>query len=199
MNVETITIPANQAREQLRAYRRSLHRRADQEYEVVAKGLEQLERGRPLLILSAALAEAPRDEKGRPRLAIARSDRREVYYYRYGGNTEEVFDSGFYSRGRAPLNGVIRVQPTPATPRASSYASGYSIVPLVPPQVRETRDLSKFFTLWEVEAWADRPSTTVDRDPFLLERVTDDVFAIVAEWDLSPLEQAIAASFRRSR
>jgi hypothetical protein len=61
MDVALIEMPAEVAEEQLKSYRRALHRRADAEYEVIARGLDELARMGFLTI------EEGRDERSRPR------------------------------------------------------------------------------------------------------------------------------------
>jgi hypothetical protein len=61
----------------------------------------------------------------------------------------------------------------------------HALVPSVPPQLRPD-DLSKYFILWEAEWTAKAPV-----DPILLSPVNDTMFAVVAQWDLTPLEQRV--------
>lgn len=80
MNVSTITMPRAEARERLRAYRRSLHRRADAEYQAAADGYAALAEGRTLINIDQAIQEGGFFEDMRPKLAIARADRRVVRF-----------------------------------------------------------------------------------------------------------------------
>jgi len=199
MDIQTITMPAHEAREHLRQYRRQLHRRADAEYEAAAKGYEKLAEGKVLLDVGSAIRSAPVDEKGRPKLAIARSDRRQVRYQQEHSLTA-VFDSSDEraTHGRASLRVEVRMLQLPP-PNASGYrhVEGYALVPMVPAGVRtevRNRQLRTCFTLWEVEAWADRSFRAMpDPDPYLLEHVGGDLYAVLASWDLTPLERAIMA------
>lgn len=210
MDVETISMPREEAKERLDEYRAALRRRADVEYERVAAGLEHLAQGQQLLVLPDVIAAAPRDERGRPRLAIARADRTQVRYRRERGDRRERFSTDFqWRRGGRPMrDGVIDMPATPATPPfprtqhpdrpwIDSQLEGYALVPLVPPAVRGKRDLKRHFILWEVEAWADTAiGVDADRDPYLLERIDVDLYAIVGEWDLTEIERAITRGRR---
>jgi hypothetical protein len=198
MDVAFIEMPAEVAREELKTYRKALHRRADAEYEAIANGLEALAEGTPLLQMSRVFADCPRDEKGRPRLAIARADRRRVMYENRSRNYSlgfDQFNAGYDTRGPQIRDGRIEV-PSANAPR-TGYVAGYALVPLVPPDVRGGRGLRHFFTLWEVEKWSDRATDVgPDRDPYLLHRISADLYAVVGEWDLTPVEQAILAGRR---
>lgn len=64
-------------------------------------------------------------------------------------------------------------------------------VPAVPPHLRPS-NLGDYYILWEVPAWEPVDRTmTAPGDPFLLKRLSDSLFAVVAVWDLTPVEQAI--------
>lgn len=199
MNVTTLTTPREVAREKLAEYRQALGRRASEEYAAAAAIYEQQALGRAVLLLSQVIAEAPRDDRIRPRLAIARADRREVRYTRYRDSTVgESFDTYLVRRsGPAPRDSRIVVPVGPTTPPLPAgdrgwMVEGFALVPMVPPDVARGHDLSKRYILWEVEAWADRPRTMQpDRDPYLLLRIAPDAFAVVGEWDLTEVERAV--------
>jgi hypothetical protein len=48
-----------------------------------------------------------------------------------------------------------------------------------------------------VEQWADtRIGARPDRDPYLLRHLHGDAYAVLAEWDLTPLEQLVMTGRR---
>lgn len=210
MDVQTITMEPEEARERLRAARRQLHRRADAEYEAVAAGYEALADGTPLITLSEVIRAGGFDEKMRPRLAIARADRRRVRFSWSPHATMGSFDSSplpSWDR-RHSLTDVTTIdferrheyQPD----RWSHTVEGYALVPMIPPQVREatrvpaSRD-RQHHILWEVEQWSDTPlRASPDVDPFLLRHLGGDLYAVLAEWDLTPLERAVMAGRRQA-
>jgi hypothetical protein len=203
MNVETITMDPNEARERLKAYRTSLHRSADAEYEAAAAGYQALAEGTPIIQYERALRDAPRDEKGRPMLAIARADRRQVRVNRpfSWGVPRAEFDctAGF---DRSVTEGsLLRI--TVPTEQHRDLRTGFALVPMVPPHALSAAGgrskLSEHLILWEVEEWSDTPIGAVpDRDPYLLRPIHGDLCAVVAEWDLTDLERAVMAD-RASR
>lgn len=81
MNVATISMPVGEAEQKLVAYREQLRRRVDEEYLAAAKGYEALAQGRRLLNLADAFNSAGVGDDGRPLLAIARADRKQVAMY----------------------------------------------------------------------------------------------------------------------
>lgn len=78
MNVPTITMDQAEASRQLEAYRESVRRRHDEEHEALVRAYEALAEGTPLLQLEEAISQGGFHDDGRPRLAVARSDRRHV-------------------------------------------------------------------------------------------------------------------------
>lgn len=192
MNTPTITMPTHVAREQLRHYRTQLHRRADAEYEAVAQGLEHLAKGTKLLNLVDCFKHVPLDDKHRPRLAFARADRPRVRMRRYFHRVE--FTTRLNGNRRA--TGMLHSFEIPEAPGVTSVMQlmdGSSFVPMIPAQVRAQVgpiDLSKHFILWEAD-WTDVP-----HDPYLLKHCGGELYAILAEWDLTDLERAVMAGRR---
>lgn len=195
MNVATITMDPQEARERLRHYRTGVHRRADAEWERAATAYEQLAEGTPLVVLSQAIQGAPVDAKGRPKLAIARADRKQVHI---------KFDGAWawFSTDLRQLWGDFRERQTrfpglhlPVNlnrPAPVGQPTGYALVPMVPPNVLGRRIPREHFILWEVEQWSDVSIRALpDRDPYLLHRVADDLYAVVGEWDLTEVERAV--------
>jgi hypothetical protein len=193
MDVATITMPREEAQAKLEEYRSSRRLKGDAEYQQAATAYAALAEGTPILVLSQVIADAPRDAKGRPMLAIARADRQQVRYenapWRLGSEWER-FDTAFaQARGKVGRDYIVDVHSRRVP---TGHVLGYALVPMVPPHVAHGHDLTKRFTLWEVEAWADRQiGVQPDRDPYLLQRIAPDCYAVVGEWDLTDVERAI--------
>lgn len=196
MNTPMIEMPREVAREQLKSYRKQLHKRADAEYQAVAQGLEALADGTPLINLAESFRTVALDEKQRPRMAVARADRERVWLTRYF-DTVEFTSKERWTRGREGHHMTFRfsVPPLPAG-HTGVGMSGTGLVPMVPAPVREQVgpiDLSKHLILWEVEKWDDIP-----RDPYLLRHCGGELYAVIAEWDLTDLERAVMAGRLRA-
>lgn len=192
MNVPTITMDPKVAQAKLEAYQLQLRRRADEEYKKAAEGYAALATGKPLLNLTDAFTTAGLHQDGRPKLAIARADRRQVFMrWRSGA----FWFSALKNPYQTSYQGDLRIS-IPFEPK-NSWVEGYSLVPMVPAEVRPSEPLKNFFTLWEVERWADRPLMTIpDYDPYLLRHLAGDLYIVEAEWDLTELERAIMTGRR---
>ncbi len=61
-----------------------------------------------------------------------------------------------------------------------------AVVPLVPAALRPRASLTNYDILWDA-VWSPEPP----RDPLLLRHLAGALYAVVAHWDLSPLERAV--------
>jgi hypothetical protein len=79
--------------------------------------------------------------------------------------------------------------------RDLSVRSGHAMVPIIPPRYRPARSrLPRLHILWEVPAW----TLVAPIDPALLRHLRGDLWAVLATWDLTPLERAVLSQRGRS-
>lgn len=192
MEVPTIQMARQKALDKLGSYRSQLQKRADSEYEAAVAGYKALADGKVLLDLEEVFAECPRDEKQRPMLAIGRADRRQVALS-WDGPGRYRFDarSNEWAAQPGPTNLVMMVGSGLVRDNAKPYGSGYALIPLVPADARPNVDLKKCHVLWEVPEWADGRISAAPVDPYLLQHLAGSLWVVLAEWELTPLEQAI--------
>lgn len=204
MNVATITMDREEARERLASYQALARGKTGEvwiAYQAMIYGLHELARGATLLDLNRAMRDCPVDSKGRPRLAIARSDRKTLQLRTSG--SEFVFDSGHDMRGGRRALWVAATETRVDVGRSTwSVPHGYAIVPLVPPEgVKKAHGITGLryhHTLFEVERWVDdERELRADRDPYLLRHVHGDIYAVLHSWDLSSLERAVMEAAAR--
>lgn len=219
MNVSTITMDPAEAQAKLDAYRNALQARHSSKVEVEWKAAmdayRELAKGTPLIDPLAAIRECGWRTDSRPVLAIARADMARVRWEisrnarrwdpetkRFAGgwsptewrfsahrNNESVWSRRDGSGKTFTISDVI-AEP-PGEPK-----HGVAMVPMVPPDVLPARgcDLSKHFVLWEVENWDAAPPV----DPILLRPIGGDLYAVVAQWDLTEIERVIIAGTRKA-
>jgi DNA-binding Lrp family transcriptional regulator len=118
-------------------------------------------------------------------LAVARANWEHVDFGTTGWGTSRrwVFSSWpFRVRG-----GKRRVElPGASLPiEADRAPTSRAIVPLIPPKLRPAGNLSKYCILWEAD-WFRPPG-----DPLLLRHLAGTLYAVLAVWDLTELEQAV--------
>lgn len=211
MDVPKITMDPDVALEKINAWFGERH--ADQA-EVKAQclaGYKALAEGHQLIQLDAAIRGGGFHASGFPKLAIARADRERVRFTWMPGTTLVRYDArADPSRGGRGSPGTLvrRVdlkrahEVTRRLPDGSYFyrmLDGWSQVPLLPAEHRPERGLLKdWFILWEVEQWyASDLTTEPDRDPLLLQHVAGQLYAVLAEWELTDLERAVMAGALR--
>lgn len=198
MDVETIVMDRNKARQAFLAYRDAAAERGTPEDEQIMRGYRLLARGKTLLNLTETMRQVGADDQGLPKLAIARADAKwcHVSIDPSGSAAFGSDEQPWRMRGRAQGR-LIRV-PVNTFPefrwdeRRNTRAQ--ALVPLVPLPLRPKGQLTGYHVLWEAE-WRQ----VVPRDPFLLRHIGGDLYAVVAAWDLTELERSIVAARLRDR
>ena len=199
------TIDRTAARRAYVEYREAVLHEADaarkREYDGLMRGYRAIARGQQVLDLAQAMQAAGLQEATfYPRLAICRADatwcrlRMEedgsaVFSADNAGDrawTRQVRCAAgtfpTYTRHWRPeIFGYARNN---GTVRWSSEAQ--AMVPLVPPALKPRAHLANYHILWDA-VWTAAPPV----DPLLLRHLAGELYAIVAAWDLSPLEQAV--------
>lgn len=199
MEIPIMTVDPDEALRKHQAYIREKHADAYEFSQRCAAAYHALQNGRPLVSLSAAIRAGGLDENHRPRLAIARADRKEVYMsWRRGDEIIRYCTAAnphrFNSRAWPTLNRFVNIAQTHHDDHRY-LRSGYALVPAVPADIRpKTGPLEGWFILWEVDHWSESSMTAQPpTDPYLLEHIGGDLYAVVAQWDLSEIERAIMA------
>jgi hypothetical protein len=206
MDINAITMDHHAARRKAQDYKERLAKMKPSlsnagiraEYETALKGFEALARGTRLIDLDDVMANCPLDHGMRPKLAIARHDRKQVKF-EWGLFTSRACFHTDLDREHAPRESLtVRVnlgrehRRTNADGRHVSVM-GYALVPMIPLDVRPKAGIPEdAYILWEVERWSDRRlDVTPDTDPYLLKHIAGPLYAVLAEWDLTDLEKAI--------
>lgn len=166
--------------------------RMEKEDEQLLQAYRALYRGQQLIDLPKVLAGGGLDSKRLPKLAVIRADVEKCHLAIEGGRVYFLHEHHSYIWKLKQSDGLSFGTPMPRELIDTSWRNSNSypnrataLVPSIPPQLRPD-DLSKYFILWEAEWEAKAPV-----DPLLLSRVNDTLFAIVAQWDLTPLEQRV--------
>ena len=197
MNIETMQMDVHEARRKyieyrhaVREHREERRRIAEQDEQHARIRRTAIEReeddpraayramslGQRVLHLPHVIRAAGFNEKGLPRLAIARSDW-QWCLYNASNNSFAFKPDRFADRKRIELAMQL--------PRDAQWKSGKALVPPVPPRFRPS-NLGDYHTLWEAE-WLPAPPV----DPLLLKQIGTTVFVVVAQWDLTPIERAV--------
>jgi hypothetical protein len=186
MNLSTINVDRQQAREAFLHYRRAVRERHNREDQLLMRGYRALSQGRQVIDLKQTISAGGQDEGGRPKLAVARATWKKVFLIRHRWENYAV---EFLARPSWEIRSHetrARIKlPADTLPPQELKREAYAVVPNVPPQLRPADKLENYFVLFEAE-WQGVPV-----DPALLKHLGGSLYVVLAVWDLTPLERAV--------
>jgi hypothetical protein len=213
MQLPTIDMEKDKAKELAAQYRAAVKERRDAEDEMMARAYREVAKGTPLIRLSEAIAlggtveKIARDWSGTeypvtlPAVAVARADGKFAWtngIAQDGSLTilgkEQVSVMNRKQRIRLPAGTFEGIETKPGRAGAwSGIETGEfnALIPPVPPPLRPSHHLRNYHLLWEAD-WSRRIGPPPG-DPALLKHVGGDLYAVLAVWDLTELEQAVLA------
>jgi hypothetical protein len=190
MNVSTISVPRETAIQKINdieGLKKS--QRTDEDDALLSVFKAVRKHDARIINIVDAFRQTGLNEQGQPRLAIAQGDWTDVHCSNkshYRGYYSTAFSSRSVWRYVA---GDIFL-PKDALNIKSSLGLK-SAVPHIPTNIRPKFKLSNYHILFEVKNWEEYPV-----DPFLLKRVTGNLFIVLAEWELTELEASLLGSMR---
>ena len=204
MEVEQLTIPQKRAQAEFKALKQVFKSNAKLHQEQVYRELQRvyghMRHGKKVIDVYDAFKRAGLNEAGDPKLAICRADGKQCYCVKHDDDAAIFSMKPFdwqhkhnRNRGRKTYNDVYLPAGTFNFPKEySSPKNRYveALVPIIPAHIliKEVKVLLKnFHILWEVEEWKPVPP----RDPILVKQLTNNLFGVLATWDLTPLERAV--------
>lgn len=207
-------ISREDARRAFLEYRRAVTLESDPsrraEYDGLMRGYKAIAKGQQVIDLAKTIGTAGLQEDTLyPRLAICIADatKCKVTLRTDGGAT--FCDAGDKYRWRAvpksrrvelpmgtlPLferkwrtdnNTWQRYRPGGILERPSWANEAFALVPIVPPHLHPRAALARYHIIWDA-VWTAAPPV----DPLLVRHLAGSLYAVVAHWDLTPLEQAV--------
>ena len=197
-------IPRVEARRAFLEYKKAVLGEKDEqrrkEYDGLMRGYGAIAKGQQVIDLhKTMLAAGLQDATHYPKLAVCRAHAARCFV-RMEPNGGCVFGADRRPSARPssakyfvsmPSGTFQAFVPVWRGPAASTRPPGWSedasaLVPIVPPHLHPARHLRNYHTLWDA-VWTKEPPT----DPMLLKHLAGHLYAIVAAWDLTPLEQAV--------
>lgn len=201
-NTPTIGMPEAQAKELYQEYSKEIKKRGD-DAEKYLKELKSiyyhLSQGHKVIDIFEVFKKSSLKENGDTELAIARADLKNVFFHKQsmGAGTFSVAESKWgggamdvsLPSGTFPEWKMIDA-PTEWNPTRKVIEREVlqTKVPLIPAHIMPNGKLDNYYILFEVVEWNEVP---VAADPYLLKRINANCFVVLAEWDITPVEQAI--------
>ncbi len=163
-------------------------------YKDLAAVYNQIKGGRKIIDIGKTISKAGLHPKtNHPRLAIAQAVSKKVFCTLHqSGSVSFSNKSGRWGspevlRDDVLCSGAYEQQDWL---KGNPYYSRINLsapVPMIPPQFYPPKMTKDYYVLWEVDVWKMEPPT----DPYLLKRITNNLFVVLAGWDLTPLEKAV--------
>lgn len=198
MNVSTIVVSREEAAAKVQVYRKIPTYDRTEEDEALLRLYRAVLKGARVLNLHAAFRETGLNERGEPKLAIARADWDTcVFHPRHNivAGMESSHRAGggcFTEASRIDWRLRSNLVNIPRQTFADTQLTRQTLrtqVPHLPPNLRPKIDLRKFHILFEVEKWEEYPV-----DPFLLRHIAGALYVVEAEWELTPLEASLLSA-----
>lgn len=191
MNIAPMSVPTYEARDQYRAYRSALKERKEKHLAELSAVYYQLSRGHQVIdVIEAFKASGMKD--GGPAIALCRADRKSVFLEKKENGSAEFYGLSEGERRQHKVPDFI-------TPRCYSWerentqyrwiknSRCRTVVPIIPVAHMPIGGLHNYHILWEIDKWEPEPPV----DPILLKQITKNVFVVLAQWNLSPIERAV--------
>jgi hypothetical protein len=189
--VQEISMPAYEARRAAAHYLKQVRLRHSKEDQEILAGYRALSRGKRIISLRAAMIGAGFTPEGYPKLAITRADQKRVHVNVERWNRNVTFIPEGRSFFETRMAREFRFTFRGIGPELREQLRAWAFVPIVPAGLRPESPLCDYHILFEAE-WRPVPP----KDPILLKRLGQDLFAVVAHWNLTEVERAVIGAMR---
>lgn len=199
MEVHPITETKKAATEKWHEYAQAAKQNNSKMYSDLRRTYAQLKNGKAIIDIEKVLVSAGVHENFHPKLCITKAmNKKGRCHYMEDGTikfcshdewprpwTSKPFASDIYLKAAFPK---ITKDTVPSLPRELKLEAP---VPIIPPHLIPNKLTDDFYILWEVDQWKPIPPV----DPYLLRRITKNIFVIVAGWNLTKVEQLVMKEF----
>lgn len=197
-NIKPIVLARDKAREEWKKYV-ELCKKNKLEYLQDLKGVYYyLKQERKIIDIFEAFKKTGLNENFEPKLAICKATESTCYFEKGSNGTGDFkhYQSGWKRNNKKDYMFIVSIPQKTFQEFPLKQGSTWEIaepkiirtkVLIIPAKaIPKGVDLSKCFILWEVNKWEDIP-----KDPFLLKRITRNLFVVLSSWNLTKLEQAV--------
>jgi len=182
MEVENIKESKEKARQAWREWLEVNKKKPTELAKTMKAAYKHLAQGRCLIDVFEVMKRASLNDKGEPKLAIARADWKFVQFGTRWGK-----EGYWFAQNMSHVVARTGVQlPIDTFEKGKLKSNLQAPVPPIPAEYCGKAALKNYYVLWDCKDWKTIPS-----DPLLLKRISNNLFAVLFCWDLSPLERAI--------
>jgi hypothetical protein len=198
--VSSLEMSEEEAEKAYRDYSEAVKSRKEKYLEDLKKVYYNLKQGRKVIDIFDVMKRAGVNEQGEPRLAISIAGKPEVQFAKQAAGSGTFYKDelrDYVSDVQLP-SGTFpdwerkkEEAPDRWTPIIREIIK--TGVPIVPAHLLPNRSLNNYYILWEVKNWQE--VIPPRRDPFLLKRLSSNLFVVLAEWELTAIEQAVIRGY----
>lgn len=189
MNTLEIKVDRVKAKELYRAYLTHQHYEQPVDEEI-KRAYRLIAAGRMVIQAIESVKLGGQGDYGFPKLALARADRKTQCVMIRSDGSAIMAPTLWGNRRQAAMRMTTFEWPRGSFRPYQHHDQGEAIVPLVPLPIRPKRGLESYHVLWEAD-WR----LAIPQDPLLLRRLgKGDLWLVLAQWDLSPVERAALAT-----
>lgn len=200
MNVTTIELDKEIAIQKYKEYLGVNKRQKAKEYSAARRAYRALSKGLKVIDIYAAFEKTGLKSDGSPKLAIVRADAKTVYFTKEdegAGRFKHVSPrvwgkQSFKFDVNLPVGTFPEWERTEPLPNSNwmviKQKELETNVPFVPAHIAVPGKLENYYILFEVMQWK---ATASVKDPYLLQRLNDNTFIVLAEWDLTEVEKVV--------
>lgn len=177
-----------------REYRQAIKNTNNDNYKDLAKAYNQLKNGRKLIDIAKVIQKGGVDKNTlHPKLAIAQAKSTEIRCEYSKNGSVNFINKNKRWEWHPQKSDVSLINCLPIIPDSifeNQFEHSFRLkapVPLIPPSALPKKITNDYYILWEVDVWKKIPPT----DPYLLKRITNNLFVVLAGWDLTEIEKAV--------
>lgn len=199
MNVVKVEIDQEEATKKYKEYLEAAKKRASRHYSQLKRAYRAASKGYKIIDIYQAFEKTGLKSNGTPKLAVVRADASIVYFHKRDEG------AGIFSRHPRVREWQRQEQRSDIELPAQTFPNWVDAqgkpqsqfewkmgiqtnVPIIPAHLLPDKGLENYYILFEVDKWS--PVAKV-RDPYLLERVNDNTFIVLAEWDVTEVEAIV--------
>ncbi len=202
-NVSMLDMSKEDAEKAYKDYLQAVKGRKEKYLEDLKQVYFNLKQGKKVIDVFEVMQKAGTNMSYEPKLAISRAGFPIVYFLKqasgsgsFGNKLNESWYSNKWLEDRAgeQINlpsGTFENWPTELDENKQQRVMDKVVktkVPIVPAHLLPNGKLENYYILWEAREWAALPPK---KDPFLLRRLSTNLFVVLAEWELTAIEQAV--------
>lgn len=198
MNVDLLTMPTDKAKKEFALYENALKKGRKEDYlEELRNVYKYMAQGKKIINIYSVFADLDLNTEKHPKLGIVKADTKIAYFQKRPRGAGKFLNRKPQNWGEKKSDLAFDVLlPDNTFENWDTNLNSITIkddilqtlVPIVPAGLLPPHGLHNYHIIWEVDKWNIIKAPV---DPILAKRISKNMFAVLAVWDLTPIERAI--------